>query len=351
MQECFLCKRNMRKSRYLFGSGCINNVYNFLELEKPKYSKDKEKFLYKSIINRTQNTGINSNQKIWLTDRYLTYQYLNKLHYGDYEIVKREIKEDINNIKRVEAFERLVTARKIQLKEAYDLYKKERKFETSLENLKENKDNKDEDARIKLLVTSFNYIFNMYRNRNQYGQNIAKAMAYSFWQTVIEVGWEYANFDIAADFLQHSLEENPENILITEGKVVDKINGDENFKKKIKEIVKKYGKSKKEFQIPDGIESIVFKDSDLYFAIHRARMVIDAKKKTKNKWDLEITLIDPYDFTEFKDINKYFKDTQSVPKSVFSSTIYNLAHFSVMFGIMKEYETQIKISLKDYEVK
>ena len=81
---------------------------------------------------------ISKKQQNWLVDRYLTYQYLDKLHYGNFDKIKEEINIDIENINKLEKFEDLVTSRKIKLKEAYDLYKKELKFERELDKLKNN---------------------------------------------------------------------------------------------------------------------------------------------------------------------------------------------------------------------
>lgn len=77
MHECLLCERDMKKSKDIFGSGCTNNIFEFLNIEKPKRCKNKEQLLYKNIMKITNVSKINNNQKIWLTDRYLTYQYLN----------------------------------------------------------------------------------------------------------------------------------------------------------------------------------------------------------------------------------------------------------------------------------
>ena len=41
----------------------------------------------------------------------------------------------------------------------------------------------------------------------------------------------------------------------------------------------------------------------------------------------------------------------SIPKSIFSSTLYNLAHYSIKFGVMKEYNIDINFRINsDFEV-
>lgn len=48
--------------------------------------------------------NLNTNQKIWLADKYLTYQYIDKLKYGDYTELKEELSEDIAEVKEVVEF-------------------------------------------------------------------------------------------------------------------------------------------------------------------------------------------------------------------------------------------------------
>lgn len=339
MHECILCKRDMRKSKYQFGTGCIENVFEFLRIQEKPKRKEKEKVLYKNVMDRTNKSGLNKQQQIWLTDRFLTCEYLGKLPYGNFEELRRNIKEDIQRVDKIKKFEELKTAKEMQLKQTYDLYKKERKFQENLNKLKETK---TEDEAIKLIRTGFSYIFNLCKNKNQYEESAYKAMQYAFWQLVIEIGGKYANFDIAAQFLQHSLNEKPEDLVITEGKIVEDIIGDKNFTNKVEQIIEKYGNGNNEFIVKqEDKESVAFKNSDLYFAIHKASIELNAEKEV-DKWKLNITIIDKYDYSELKNIKKYYSDTNKISKSIFSSTLYNLAHLSIKLGVMKEYFVYVK---------
>lgn len=344
MHECLLCERDMKKSKNEFGNGCINNIYKFLDIEKPERGKNKELLLYKTIMQKTNISKINKEQKIWLTDRYLTYQYLDKLKYGNFEELKKQINEDIESVSKIEEFEEMTTARKMKLKEAYDLYKKEIKFETNLTKLENNEYKEDEN--IKLLITSFSYIFNMYKNKNQYEKDSFKAMQYAFWQTVIEVGERYFNYELAAELLQHSLEENPKDFIITDEKIIENIKRDQNFIDKMNEIINKY-RTKNEFNISiEDKESMTFENSDLYFAIHIAKIEMMAKKENELTWNTEIILSDTFDFTKWKGLLEYIKDANSIPKSMLSSTLYNLAFVSQKLGVIKEFEVVVKLPIK-----
>ena len=88
----------------------------------------------------------------------------------------------------------------------------------------------------------------------------------------------------------------------------------------------------------------------LYYSLNKVSLYIKAVKKDE-KWHLYIKLHDRYDYSEFKKLDKYYKDTNSVPKSIFSSTLYNLAWFSVMSNVMKEYNIDIELKIdSDFEV-
>ena len=343
MHECRLCERDMKTSKSLFGAGCVNNIYKFLDIDKPARGKDKEQVLYKNIMKRTKANGLNNNQKILLADRYLTYQYLDKLKYGNFDNIKRKINKDIDNINRIKKTEELATMREIRLKEAYDLYKRERKFENQIKEIK--KSERKENEQIKLLLTSMSYIFNLYRNKSQYDKDNLKAMQYAFWQLVIEVGGRYFNYELAAKLLQHALEEKVEEYMITDEQILDMIRRDKNFENKIKDIINGH-KLEKQFNIDLGGESLAFQNSDLYFAIHNAYMGIKVERNDDLSWNAEIILSDTFNFDKLKTPLEYYFDTNNIPKSLLSSTLYNLAFISQKLGVIKEYEVVVKFSIK-----
>ena len=350
MHECMLCQRDMKKSKSQFGNGCINNIFKFLDIKKPARGKNKEQFLYKNIMNKTGISKINKEQKIWLTDRYLTYQYLDQLHYGNFNKLKEQINTEIERVNQIEKFEEMLSTKKIKLKEAYDLYKKQRKFDNNLSKLSNSK-YEENNEKLKLLITSFSFIFNMYKNKNQYEKNSLKEMQYAFWQTVIEIGGRYADFKIAAEFLQHSLEEKPEDLYFSEGKIIEEIKQQEQFQKIISEIIEKYVNNN-EFVFDSNEDKdfpISFSNRDLYFAINKAELKMIGKKQNEN-WNLKIKLHDRYDYTNFKKLDDYYFDTSSVPKSIFSSTLYNLAYYSMKFKVMKEYNIDIQFEWNNFKV-
>ena len=351
MHECLLCKRDMKTSKDTFGNGCIRNIYSFLGMSMPKKVILREPTLYRNIMKINNIHDINQHQKIWLTDRYLTQKYLYRIPYGNYGRLTNQINREIQNINKIKNNEEPKSAKNMSLKQEFDLYKKATKFTNGIDKLAKGKFTDEES--IKLLISGFSFIFNMKKNSNQYENNAFKAMQYAFWQTVIEDGGTYAELDISADFLQHSLEKEPNDLLIKSGKVVNKIVNDNNFKEIIKKIIDEYGKDKETFIFDGNLYDrfpMTFSESDLYFAIHDIELKVEGKKQDE-KWILDVKLHDRYDYSEFKRIDKYYKDTKSVPKSIFSSTLYNLAWFSIKAQVMKEYNIDIVFKIdSDFEV-
>ena len=108
-------------------------------------------------------------------------------------------------------------------------------------------------------------------------------------------------------FLDHSLQKEPSDITITSGDIIEDIQKNEYFKKKINEIINK-NMTKYSFDTGTKKESLNFEHGDLFAALHSAYVDIIGNKNVNNNWDLDITLSDKYDFTEFKTIREYFEE-------------------------------------------
>lgn len=347
MRECLLCERNMKTAKTMFGNGCIKSIYNLLNLEIPKKVKDKEQYLYKSIMKKVDVKNLNSNQKIWLIDRYLTYQYVDNLKYGDYTELKNELNNDIANVVNIEKFSEFETADKVKLKQAYTLYRKEKKFYNYISQVNYAQDTLKVGYKLFLEYSPINLVIR--KKTNPFEISAIKGMQYALWQ-IVAIGGNVVGYDSSAELLEHSLTDEPENLVIKEGKIVEEIKNDAQFKEKIKRLIEKYGKDNEEFYVDGGEDArIQFDNSDLYFSIHGASMEVKGKK-VDEKWNLSIKVKDKYDYTDFKEITDYINDANSVPKSMFSSFIYNLAYFSVKFGVIKEYFVCVEFDINEYEV-
>lgn len=71
-----------------------------------------------------------------------------------------------------------------------------------------------------------------------------------------------------------------------------------------------------------------------------------AKQEFNSSWNIDITLSDTFDFTKWKMTLEYYFDANNIPKSILSSTLYNLAFISQKLEVIKEYDVITKLSIK-----
>ena len=72
-------------------------------------------------------------------------------------------------------------------------------------------------------------------------------------------------------------------------------------------------------------------------------------KQFNNKWNLDITLSDIYDFTDFKEISEYLGDDKI--KDFIGSTGNNIAMIATSCKVVNQYNVIIKFKIKEWEVK
>lgn len=148
----------------MFGKGCLNTVYKFLNLTKPKMLKNKEDYLLDEISTNLNMENLSKEQKQLLTDRYLTLEYLKNTTYGDFKEIEDEINQDIINIGKYKSFDDLKTDKKISLSEAYKIYKENNKFINKITELKQRKFIDEKDI-VKFVITNFKIIFLTMKNK------------------------------------------------------------------------------------------------------------------------------------------------------------------------------------------
>jgi hypothetical protein len=140
-----------------------------------------------------------------------------------------------------------------------------------------------------------------------------------------------------------------EDLEITEEELVEIIKNDEEFLNLINKLIKDNSYDKNEIDIT--YNQAVFDNTDLHFSLHKAIVNVKGAKNPNNTWNLDITVSDEYDFTEFKRIKEYFNSTSSIPKSLLSTTLNNLGVASTEYGVLKPYRVTIKFKLNDYNIK
>lgn len=348
--ECMLCKRDMKVSNTTFGKGCERNIYEILNIPYSREIKDKEELHI--LWKKTGAIGLNREQQQILVNRYLANVYLEQIPYGNIEKYKKQLNEDILVLKYGENL-KLKTVNKISLNEIYYIYKKTKKFTASLDKL--SKMNWKEEATEKFIIANFSFIFHLTENSSQFQKNIYKGMQFAFWQVVIEVGGRYAEYKTSAYLLQNSLKKYPKNLNITNGPIIDEIKQDNNFMIYINKLLSQHKNEKNFYVDKDNNEEtnkFSFSTGDLYFGIHGLETFkVSGEKDSDNKRILKIEMKDTYDYTNPKKLDEYYNDTENVPKSLLSSTLYNMASKSVKDGVIKPFIIYLFFDLNEDEVK
>ena len=133
---------------------------------------------------------------------------------------------------------------------------------------------------------------------------------------------------------------------ITSGSIVKKIKRDKKFIDKINKIIKE-NNQKSKFVVKDKVK---FNDGDLLLALHKVTLNVVGEKQASNTWNLQIELIDKYDFTDYKEINEIIGGDTSILESL-GNIANNIAMISTSCNVIREYNINIKFNMDNWEVK
>lgn len=191
--------------------------------------------------------------------------------------------------------------------------------------------------------------FSYYYNKKPYLSGMLKRIQMLCWNKGIEALYSH-NLECAAKFLKHSLQSNPQDIVINNSDIIiDKIKADANFQERIEAIVKKYGESKtfdtnnhnekadKEYKL------LSYLNTDLKLALNNTTINV-AGKKVNKKWKLDITIIDIYDFTDYKELQEIFNSEGFWDFG--GNLANNAAMISTSCGLINQYNVTIKFSIE-----
>lgn len=161
---------------------------------------------------------------------------------------------------------------------------------------------------------------------------------------------------LSARLLLNSLSafgKEPEDLIIDDEQTISQITESEEFKTKVKQLIEKYCKDNNRFKansLDNGDCNIEFNNKDLFLAIHGSPINIDIEKNENDTWNVNMEIIDTYDFTDFKNFKKYIKSNKSLPMSIFSTLLNNFAVVSSEYGVIKPYKVTIRIEENNHIV-
>lgn len=342
MKRCALCGRKISNTRYTYGLGCLKKMCNSVNVLNVKNLKG-ETLLNRKILKLCNKKTLPIAQRQLLTDRYLTLNLLNEVPLDCYNNYRTLLQSDIDTINRTTTLMNLHSCDVITLKQAAEINKKYKENEDIFQKII----NGEYDVLQNFSFDVVRFAFSNYYNDKPYLSDMTQSLQFC----ILKGGVLLLNgkgYHFAAKCLNNSLHKAPKDLTITDTKTISKIQGDENFKKCLHKIIETYG-DKSQFNTGEYNESLAFEDGDLFLALHNAYITVIGNKQKNGKWNLDITLSDEYDFTDFKEISEYIKD-DDFWKAFIGSTANNLAMIGTACNVVNEYNITIKFKLENWEV-
>ena len=352
-KRCVLCNKPYNYKYFMFGRGCLDNMYSLLGISKsPRFIWNKELYLCTRIAWKNHKFFLNKNQKYNLAQKYIALCYLNKMECEFLDDIKEQIKNDINSIS---IFSRnIIDTVSFSLNDIYKLYNYWRKFNDLITDF-QNINWKELDKQLaKEFIEKLSFIFDETKMSNPILYRAFYWMQYQFWQIVV-IGGLLADMKLSARLLNNSLApfgKEPDDLIIDDKKTINSITESKVFKEKIKEILDSYGKEgniySKDYENTD-IKIIKFEDADLLLALHKATMLINGIKNEDNTWNLDIEINDTYDFTEFKSLKEYVDEKEKIFMDIFATILNNFGVVSSKYGVIKIFDVKVIFHLDSYK--
>ena len=127
---------------------------------------------------------------------------------------------------------------------------------------------------------------------------------------------KYRKFHTSAWMLEHSLQENPSDVWRgNDSRIAKLINQDNAYLGELDKALKKSVDGK----IDTTLDSVQFKNDDLYYSIHKATVKVKGYKQANGKWIVHSVLKDTYDFTEIQS----FMEGEKLSKGISKGTVAN----------------------------
>lgn len=338
MKRCSLCNRKISNEEYNFGLGCLKKACNYVGITGVKNLAWENK-LNNKIAKLNGKVLLNKTQKQLLTNRYLTFQLLNQIEIPYYKKLATNVGEDVSKINNTAKKKTIKTNSMITLQQALkllELYERYKNFfnkagQYTSEELKNEIQNLPWDTIM--------FAFSSYYERKPYLSELIQVVQFFVWKIGAKIFSTI--FECGSEFLDYSLQEKPEDMYITEGKIVDEIINDENFNNKIDEILEKYG-NKDEFDT-EQTEYLNYKNPDLILALNNTGINVKGNK-VDGKWNLNVKITDIYDFTDLKEFSEYVQDNKV--KNFILSILNNSAMLSSAYNVINTYNITIEFNIE-----
>lgn len=353
-KRCLLCNKPYNYKYTMFGRGCLDNIYEELGIHKPsRFVWNKELYLCIKVAWRNHKYFLSKTKKYDLTQKYIALNYLKNMNFDALKDIEEKMLKDIKNITPFS--KDTVELMTFTLNDIYKLFNYYQKFEKIIKDF-QNINWKEIDEEVANgYIKSLSFIFDLTKKNNQIAYIVFYSMQYMFWQIVV-IGGLFTNKPLSAKLLTNSLSvfgKEPNDLVIEDEEIKNILLKSPIFKKKLEQLIEKYGEGKNEFIVdeksPREDTLIRFDDADLLYALHDATLLVKGRKDENNKWNLEIEIKDTYDFTDFKELREYADEENGKMKDILSTTLNNLGVASSEYGVIKVYDVKIKFETKEGE--
>ncbi len=353
-KRCLLCNKPYDYKYKMFGRGCLDNIYGELGIRKPpRFVWNKELYLCTKVAWKNHKYFLSKTKKYDLTQKYIALNYLKNMNFDALKDIEEKMLKDIKNIAPFS--KNTVELMTFTLNDIYKLFNYYQKFEKIVKDF-QNINWKEIDEEVANgYIKSLSFIFDLTKKNNQIAYIVFYSMQYMFWQIVV-IGGLFTNKPLSAKLLTNSLSmfgKEPNDLVIEDEEIKNILLKSPIFKKKLEQLIEKYGEGKKEFIVdeksPREDTLIRFDDADLLYALHDATLLVKGRIDENNKWNLEIEIKDTYDFTDFKELREYTDEENSKTKDILSTTLNNLGVASSKYGVIKVYDVEIKFETKEGE--
>lgn len=201
-KRCVLCNKPYDYKYAMFGRGCLDNLYGLLEFSKPpRIVWNKELYLCTKIAWKNHKFFLSKKKKYALAQKYIALNYLNKMDYDFLDDIKKEIKNDINNISVFS--KNIVDTISFTLNDIYKLFNYAQKFDELIKEFQNINWEEVDEKVAENFIKSMSFIFDVTKKSNPISYAVFYSMQYTFWQVVV-VGGILADMKLSARLLTNS---------------------------------------------------------------------------------------------------------------------------------------------------
>lgn len=164
-KRCLLCNKPYDYKYKMFGRGCLDNIYGILDFHKPpKFVWNKEAYLCTKIAWKNHKYFLTKKKKYDLAQKYIAFNYLEKMNLEALNDVKTRLTNDINNITTFSKSRTELIS--FTLNDIYKLYNYYQKFEKIIKYFQNIDWEKIDKETAKKLIKSISFIFDITKKSN-----------------------------------------------------------------------------------------------------------------------------------------------------------------------------------------